>query len=86
MVNAKTHWGSGFGIDKAVESTTLWHWGANPGFQSLVVMEPENRNAVIVLTNTGGLMDYFSEVRGGHNAAKSVVRVALSINGHWDID
>ncbi|MCZ6641703.1 MAG: serine hydrolase [Gammaproteobacteria bacterium] len=85
-VNADTYWGSGFGVDKASEPPTVWHWGANPGFQSLVVMEPETGNAVIVLTNTGGLLDYFSETRGGHNAAKSVARIALNRNGHWDIN
>jgi len=86
QVNAVTFWGSGFGIDMAGGLPTLWHWGANPGFQSLVVMEPETANAVVVLTNTGGLMDYFSEVRGGHNAAKLVARIALGTRGHWDIN
>ncbi len=86
QVNAQTHWGSGFGIDHASEPPTVWHWGANPGFQSLVVIEPEIGNAVIVLTNTGGLMDYFSETRGGYNAAKSIARIALGRFGHWDID
>jgi CubicO group peptidase (beta-lactamase class C family) len=78
-------WGSGIGIDRSLEPTTWWHWGSNPGFQSLVVLEPERGDAIVVLTNTGGGLDYLSGSLGGYNLAKEIARQALGIQGTWDL-
>jgi len=85
-VNSDTQWASGFGIDLATQTPTYWHWGANPGFQSLLVADIKSASAVVVLTNTGGLMDYFSDVYGGHNLAKEIVQIGLNQPGRWDVD
>jgi CubicO group peptidase (beta-lactamase class C family) len=84
-VNSQIAWGSGVGIDRSVEPTTYWHWGSNPGFQSLIVFEPNEMDAIIVLTNTGGGLDFVSDRLGGYNMAKEVARRALGINGAWDL-
>ncbi|UCE84757.1 MAG: beta-lactamase family protein [Deltaproteobacteria bacterium] len=84
-VDSGIAWGAGIGIDRSAEPTTYWHWGSNPGFQSLIVFEPNERDAVIVLTNTGGGLDFLSDRLGGYNMAKEVARRALGINGAWDL-
>jgi CubicO group peptidase (beta-lactamase class C family) len=78
-------WGTGIGIDRSTQPTTYWQWGSNPGFQSLLVLEPQGRNAIIVLTNTGGFLDFLSARTGGYNAAKQIARRALGIQGQWDL-
>jgi CubicO group peptidase (beta-lactamase class C family) len=78
-------WGAGIGIDHSLEPTTWWHWGSNPGFQSLIVLEPERGDAIVVLTNTGGGLDNLSGNLGGYNLAKDIARQALGIQGTWDL-
>ncbi len=85
-VDAGIAWGAGIGIDRSAEPTTWWHWGSNPGFQGLFVVEPASGDALVVLTNTGGFLDFVSYRRGGYNAAKRIARKALGIHGRWDID
>jgi CubicO group peptidase (beta-lactamase class C family) len=45
-------WGLGWGIQRSNDGDSLWHWGANPGFRNFVVIDPDKRNAVIILTNS----------------------------------
>ncbi len=78
-------WGAGIGIDRSVEPTTWWHWGSNPGFQSLVVLEPERGDAIVVLTNTGGGLDGLIGGLGGYSLSKEIARQALGIRGTWDL-
>lgn len=84
-VGAEIAWGSGMGIDRAGEPTTYWQWGSNPGFQSLLVIEPTQRDAIVVLTNTGGSLDLLTGRWGGYSAAKRIARRALGVNGRWDL-
>ncbi len=77
--------GAGIGLDRSVEPTTWWHWGSNPGFQSLVVLEPERGDAIVVLTNTGGGLDNLIGNLGGYNLSKEIARQALGIRGTWDL-
>jgi CubicO group peptidase (beta-lactamase class C family) len=78
-------WGAGIGIDRTAEPTTWWHWGSNPGFQSLLVVEPERGDAIVVLTNSGGGLDYLTATRGGYNLSKHLARRVLGIPGTWDL-
>ena len=78
-------WGAGIGLDHSVEPTTWWHWGSNPGFQSLFVLEPERGDAIVVLTNTGGGLDNLIGNLGGYNLSKEIARKALGIRGTWDL-
>lgn len=75
------YWGLGIGIrdrrlaDGRVQRT-LWQWGANPGYQSLMVISPADDMALVVLTNaqSGGplvqalaahMFGGLGDVRGG---------------------
>jgi CubicO group peptidase (beta-lactamase class C family) len=78
-------WGAGIGVDRSTQPTTWWHWGSNPGFQSLLVLEPGRGDAIVVLTNTGGGLDNLVEDLGGYNFAKKIARQALGIPGTWDL-
>ncbi|MEN8184325.1 MAG: serine hydrolase domain-containing protein [Myxococcota bacterium] len=46
-------WGLGIGIQHTAEGDALWHWGLNPGFESLMVGFPDEQLGVVVLTNGG---------------------------------
>jgi CubicO group peptidase (beta-lactamase class C family) len=78
-------WGAGIGIDRSVEPTTWWHWGSNPGFQSLFVLDPKRGDAIVVLTNTGGGLDVVTGSLGGYQLSKEIARQALGIRGRWDL-
>lgn len=85
VINEVTSWANGIGIDRSDGHTTYWHWGSNPGFQSLFVVEPETGNGIVILTNTGGFLDFASKKRGGYNMSKAVARDLLAIDGAWDV-
>jgi len=78
-------WGAGIGIDRSIEPTTWWHWGSNPGFQSLLVLEPERGDGIVILTNTGGGLDNLTGDLGGYNLSKKMARQALGVRGTWDL-
>jgi len=78
-------WGLGIGIDACAERTTFWQWGSNLGFQSLLVLDPQRRGGVVVLTNTGGGLDFVVPGRGGFRAAKAIARVLLGLDGEWQV-
>lgn len=84
-VNDQIAWAHGIGLDRTQGHTTWWHWGSNPGFQSLVVMDPETGRALVILTNTGGFLDFVSKRKGGYNFAKTVARDLLDLDGTWDL-
>lgn len=69
-------WGLGIAIEETESSgTTYWHSGINPGFQSLLVLCPQQDRYMVVLTNSDSGLDF----------AKNMVRTILGINGEWDI-
>lgn len=56
-------WGLGIGVrDRRLSDgdtqRTLWQWGSNPGYSSILIIEPQARAALVVLTNSqsGGEM------------------------------
>jgi|GEM_PF-3551430 len=72
-------WGLGIGIRDRLLSDgdtqrTLWQWGSNPGYASLIVIEPQAKAALVVLTNaqSGGTLaqELAAHVFGGLEAYK----------------
>ncbi len=84
-INKRTSWAAGIGIDMSDERTTYWHWGSNPGYQGLFVIDPDTGDGIVILTNTGGFLDFVSRKRGGYNMSKKIARLALGHEGAWDI-
>lgn len=84
-VNQSILWGAGIGIDRSSSPPTFWHWGSNPGFQALLVLEPMRSDAAVILTNTGGGLDHVTGRHSGHEASKRIVRSLLRLDGTWDI-
>lgn len=68
-------WGMGIAIEIGNDGETYWHSGINPGFQSLLVLYPQQDKFAVVLTNSDGGIDF----------AKELVRNYLGIDGIWDI-
>jgi CubicO group peptidase (beta-lactamase class C family) len=52
-VNDHVSWGLGIGLQHSDAGDAIWHWGQNPGWESLMVGYPEHRMGVVVLTNGG---------------------------------
>jgi len=84
-VDDELSWSSGIGIERTGDVVSWWQWGSNPGFQSLLVVVPERRAAVVVLTNTGGFSDVLLGTPRGHAMAKRVARRVLGVCGRWDL-
>jgi CubicO group peptidase (beta-lactamase class C family) len=59
-VNKDNSWGLGIGIQHSRQGNSLWHGGDNPDFHSLMVVYPEHKIGVVVLTNghQGGPVTY----------------------------
>lgn len=75
IIDEKNSWAAGCAIEKDDSNTTYWHSGINPGMQSLFIINPEKKNAVIVMTNSDKGLDF----------AKEIAQSNLSISGTWDI-
>jgi CubicO group peptidase (beta-lactamase class C family) len=52
-VSERVSWGLGIGIQHGPQGDSFWHWGLNPGYESLMVGYPEQKIGVVVLTNGG---------------------------------
>ncbi len=74
-IDKNNSWGLGIGIEKDENAINYWHSGINPGFQSLVVLDAKNNRGIVILTNSDNGIEF----------AKYIARVALSINGTWEI-
>lgn len=57
-------WGLGFGMREGRTGITGWQWGSNPGFQSLMVIDLEERSGVVVLTNSSTAGPLVQEIAG----------------------
>ena len=84
-IDEQLSWAAGIGCERTGGVTSYWQWGSNPGFQSLLVLVPEQRSALVVLTNTGGFADVLLGGTGGYAMAKRVARRALGIRARWDL-
>lgn len=67
LQSAHLSWGLGWGIEVRDKPVSIWHWGSNPGFRSLVLADLESRDGVVVLTSS----------QAGMPAAKAIVKAAL---------
>ncbi|MCE7998936.1 MAG: beta-lactamase family protein [Rhodobiaceae bacterium] len=63
-INAAIGWGLGFGTREGRTGRTGWQWGSNPGFQSLMVIDPERRAGIVVLTNSSMAGPLVQEIAG----------------------
>lgn len=57
-------WGLGFGVRDGATGRTGWQWGSNPGFESIMVIDPKRRAGVIVLTNSAKGGPLVQEIAG----------------------
>lgn len=57
-------WGLGFGTREGRTGITGWQWGSNPGFQSLMVVDPKRRAGIVVLTNSSTAGPLVQEIAG----------------------
>ncbi|SCB39065.1 serine hydrolase domain-containing protein [Rhizobium hainanense] len=60
-------WGLGWGVETRNKPVSLFHWGSNPGFRSLVLADLQSRDAIIVLTSS----------EKGMRAAKTLVKTEI---------
>lgn len=74
-VNDQISWGLGAGIQHSPDGDSIWQWGANPGYQSLMVAYPAEKIGIVVLTNS-------SE---GFALTRSIAQRALGGVGVWEI-
>lgn len=57
-------WGLGLGTRDGRMGRTAWQWGSNPGFQSLMVVDPTRRAGIVILTNSSTAGDLVQEIAG----------------------
>jgi CubicO group peptidase (beta-lactamase class C family) len=71
-------WGLGIGIQHGEHGDAIWHWGQNPGWQSLTVGYPEFGMGTVVLTNGG-------PPPGGLGIAREIAHRAMGGEhfGYW---
>lgn len=74
-VSGGISWGLGIGIRENGERPTYWERGSNPGFESLMVIDPERRSGVAVLTNSSH----------GKALAQEVAGQVLGLQPGWDL-
>lgn len=60
----KIHWGLGFAVFQHGGKTLTGHWGACPGYRTVLVMDPKEKLAVIIMINAmENPWRYASEIR-----------------------
>ena len=88
-IDDRRGWTPGIGVELVPSAagavTTYWQWGSNPGFQGLLVLVPERRDAIVVLTNTGGFADVVLDDRGGYVLSRRIAERALGLEGLWSL-
>jgi CubicO group peptidase (beta-lactamase class C family) len=61
-INPSMSWGLGIGIQHGEIGDSIWHWGQNPGYESLMIAYPEQKIGVVILTNGGPGLEIASEI------------------------
>lgn len=75
VIDSVNSWGLGIAMEAGNRGSTYWHSGINPGFQSLIVLDPSQRKCMIALTNSDRGLDF----------CKDKARTFLGVNGDWNI-
>ncbi len=77
-VSDQLSWGLGIGVQHAPSGDSIWHWGQNPGWESLMVGYPDSKTGVVVLTNGGPPL-------AGLTLAREIAHAALGGDhyGYW---
>jgi len=73
-VDEHVSWGLGIAIQRGKYGDNVWHWGSNPGSKSLMVLYPESKMGIVVLSNS-------------HNASELITEIAARALGgkaYWD--
>jgi CubicO group peptidase (beta-lactamase class C family) len=52
-VSEYVSWGLGIGLQHNQLGDSFWHWGNNPGYESLMIGYPAQKIGVVILTNGG---------------------------------
>lgn len=63
-VGGEIGWGLGMGTRDGATGRTLWQWGSNPGFESLMVVDPTRRAGIVILTNSSKAAPLVQEIAG----------------------
>jgi CubicO group peptidase (beta-lactamase class C family) len=57
-------WGLGLATRDGQVGRTAWQWGSNPGFQSLMVIDPGRQAGIVILTNSSTAGALVQEIAG----------------------
>jgi CubicO group peptidase (beta-lactamase class C family) len=74
-IDERDSWGLGIGIQTDSSGTSLWQWGDNPGFQSLLVVYPARLQGVVVMTNSWA----------GLYLAREFAKTLFNAQGSWKL-
>ncbi len=74
-VTEDVSWGLGIGIQHSVLGDSLWQWGANTGYKSLMVIYPQQQWGIVILTNSDR----------GLPLARDIAQRALGGEAGWQI-
>lgn len=55
-------WGLGWGLQNTIPNYSFWHWGSTAGFRHYVVGYPDEKLAVVVMTNSKDAFKIVDEV------------------------
>lgn len=55
-------WGLGVGLQETEAGKLAWHWGDNPGFKALFVLDPQSGESVVLFTNSENGPSTYQEV------------------------
>lgn len=55
-------WGLGVAIQSANGRKLVWHWGDNPGFKALFMLDPGTGESIVLFTNSENGLETYREV------------------------
>lgn len=62
LMNYSLSWGLGSGLEHTNNGNFFWHWGDNIVFQNFVIASREQRNGVVILTNSANGLNICEEI------------------------
>ena len=76
IIDDEMSWGLGLGVRQQGQLITYWQWGSNPGFESVMVIDPVRRGGVVVLTNSSH----------GQVLAQEIAGQVMGVASGWNLD